>query len=98
MRDKEIPDEREHPTPLPRRSGPAKASLQIVGAVSGGNEAELVDIDIDRANPRYDAWRFILHCGHLFGRGKTNHLKLRRNELNRGIAKDYMYYRAVKRR
>ena len=82
------------------REDRAKASLQIVGAVppNEDNEIQFVDIDIDRANPSYDVMRATLHFGHLFGPGKTNHLKLRRNELNQGAVKDFLYYRATRRR
>ena len=80
----------------------AEASLQIVGAVprqrdGASKEVNFVDIDLDCANPRYDVWRALLHWGHLFRTGKTNHLKLRRNELNQGAAEASPYYEAVER-
>ncbi len=76
------------------RENKGSGSLQIIGAVpKDGDPVRYVDIDIDEANPGFDAARFLLHVGHLFRSGKTDHLKLRNRIV--GQAGDFLYYKAV---
>ena len=73
-------------------------SLQVVGAIpkkgaSASSEVRFVDIDIDEANPGFSPGRFLVHAGHLFRSGKTNHLKLRGKITSQ--TSDFLYYNAV---
>ena len=54
-------------------------SLQVVVAKpkEGSPDTLYVDLDIDKSNPNYDAYRFMLHVGDVINSKKTNHLKLR---------------------
>ena len=79
------------------REDKGSGSLQVIGAVpktgAAPRDVRYVDVDIDEANPGYDLLRFILHVGHLFRSGKTNHLKLRSKIV--GQTSDFLYYNAV---
>ena len=77
-------------------------SLQVIGAVPkrGGTpspEVRFVDIDIDEANPAYDALRAAIHFGHLLGGHQTDHFEMRKT-LALQAANDFLYYRTVKRK
>ncbi|HUG80329.1 MAG TPA: hypothetical protein VML01_01605 [Bryobacterales bacterium] len=77
------------------REKKGSGALQIVGAApKQGGDVAFVDIDIDGANPGFDGARFIIHVGHLFRPGKTDHLKLRKKIA--GQTSDFLYYKAVK--
>ena len=80
------------------REKKGSGSLQVIGAVpkkgtAASRDVQFVDIDIDEANPAFDAARFFLHVGHLFRSGKTNHLKLRRKIVSQ--TSDFLYYNSV---
>jgi hypothetical protein len=72
-------------------------SLQVVVAKpkQGSPDTLYVDLDIDKSNPNYDAYRFILHVGDVISSKKTNHLKLR-SKLVGGDTGDFLYYDVVK--
>ena len=72
-------------------------SMQVVVAEpkEGSPDTLYADLDIDKANPSYDAARFILHVGDVISSKTTNHLKLRKR-LAGGATGDFIYYEAVK--
>lgn len=75
------------------REDKATLSLQVIGAVpKGGGDVTWVDIDIDKANPGKNFKQAIIHLGHLFDSGKTNHLAM--NKKLRAELRDFLYYSA----
>ena len=75
----------------------AATSLQAVVATpkQGSPDILYVDLDIDKSNPNYDAFRFIMHVGDVINSSKTNHLRLR-SRLVKDATGNFLYYDVVK--
>ena len=72
-----------------------RTSLQVVLAIPKfSHPVVYTDVDIDLGNPLWDLDGFVVHLGELLDPSATDHFDVR-EKLNRGVTKDFVFYRVV---